>query len=203
MIGKTYGVTSYGYSQWFLPAIKSVYSIIDNKIVSLNTAFSCFQSNTKTIDAYFNNLIAGEPKKAYEITKIFTDNKALTHQSFWQLSNASSKTLKVVITRNSISTTTYLYSTTSDKFVIGQMAGQYNNISSLINSTTFFPQEISIFVVESGKDRRIFYAKGNAILQDLTRSFTTVNNWVVSNEYTNIGGKSTTTINYEITASDI
>lgn len=201
MIGKNYGKDDYGSTEWFAPAIKSLYNLLDNNTITTSQAYNCLTATTKNVDTFVDNLANSYKSNAYEIVKSFVDNKALANQTLWQLTNSSSSLINVSTKRDGKISSVDVYS--GGSITLGQMHGYYQGPTAFITSPLYYPDELSIFVYKSGTKKELFHSIGCTITKDLTRSFSQYSNWRISSSTNKVGSKTSVTNEYEILSSDI
>lgn len=188
-------------SNWFAPAITSLYNVINKGYISKACVFSCLKADTKNIDTFFNNLIAKAPAKAKYIEDEFARNKALTNQTVFVLNNDSGCTMIIYYVREGKVKNNYLG--TGDSFTLGGLSGFQSSSSSNMESVFDLYDEFSISTYASGYYEERFHIKDGTLLMDFSNSLFNDVLCNSSDDNNPIGNKNTRTHNYEIKDSDL
>lgn len=188
-------------NEWFAPAITSLYNVISYSYISKTNAFSCLKTDTKSIDSFFNNLIAKAPAKAKYIEDEFARNKSLTNQTLFAIKNDTGSLMYIKYIKEG-----KIYSknlSVGCTYILGGRSGAQSNTSSTIESVFDLYEEFSISTYASGSYEERFLIKGGTQLKDFSNSLYSDVLCVSSNENNPIGNKNTRTYTYEIKASDL
>lgn len=195
------GSTSAGSGEWFDDAIDAVYELMNSGIISKAQLFSCLDSKTKSMDDLFDKIVSKYSSKSYQSALVFANHRVMTNQSTWTIKNTVyGRAIYVEIKKGSFTQTkTVSY---GNEYVFGAFKQNTTDISEYRNSS-LFPDELKIYIKNSGAVVVLYHESAGTVSCDFARSFGNPSNWEYRTDNTAVGNKNKTINTYVIKATDI